>query len=202
MSSADRFSQALQHLLPQGYAWPRDPSSVLMRLLRGMAASFAELHDYTAHTAGEWLPHATRTRLEEWEAATGLPDPCFGPLQTYADRQARLVAKLRGPTGAYDDSSPAAPGAIEAFCQSMGFDAEVRYNTPFRAGRDRVGRRLGQLDGRLYVLVPVADIPFRVGRQRVGARLVQRPPGLAEMACSLEKIVPARYALNIVFTTP
>lgn len=198
--TVERFTQALAALLPTGYAWPRDPSSVLMRVLRGVAGSFAQLHAFSDATAAEWWPHWTRTRLAEWEAAVGLPDPCFGADQLFDDRQRRVVAKLRGPTGAYVDSSPAAPGAIEAICRSAGYEASVHYHTPFRAGRDRVARRLGQLDGRLYVHISVVTRPFRVGN-RVGARLATRPPEVAQLACFLERCVPARYALQIVLVS-
>lgn len=199
MSTVDRFYQSLTYLVPTGFAWPRDPSSTLMRTLRGVAGSFAELDDWTHQASSEWLPHLTRTRLPEWESACGLPDPCFGPLQSYVDRQARVVARLRGWSGAYDDSSPASTGAIEAFIANMGYTATARYNTPFRAGRDRVGRRLGLLDGQFHVLVAVADDPFRVGLQRVGDRLIKRPISISEMVCTLEKRLPARFQLNVTY---
>lgn len=200
MSSADRFSQALQHLLPQGYAWPRDPSSVLMRLLRGMAASFAELHDYTDYTAGEWLPHATKARLAEWEDAVGLPDQCFGNDQTVNARRGRVLSRLRGPSGYYSDSSPASPGAIEAICSNLGIPGFVRYNHPFRCGRDRVGRRVGQLNGQLQVILPATSEPFRVGSNRVGDRLAQRPLGAVELSCYLDRYIPARFQPIVTYT--
>ena len=195
------FRQALAYLLPQGFAWPRDPDSVWMRLLGGVADAFDELDAFTNQAVAEWLPHSTHTRLAEWEEATNLPDACFGPTQTYVDRQARVLARLRGPSGEYADSSPAALSAYEAFCRNLGFEATAHYNTRFRCGRDRVGRRLGTNDGVLHVLVTVDQTPFRVGTNRVGDRLVKRPPGVDEMACALEHIVPARYELNVVFVS-
>jgi len=198
--SAGQFYQSLTYLVPTGFAWPRDPSTTLMRTLHGVAASFSELHDWTLSTAADWLPHMTRNRLSEWEQAAGLPDTCFGPLQSPADRQARLLARLRGWSGVYTDSSPASIGAIEAFLSNMGYPGIARYNTPFRVGRDRAGRRLGVLDGRLHVLVPVSSTPFRVGVGRVGDRLIRRPVALAEMVCALERRIPARYQLNVILT--
>lgn len=199
MSTADRFTQALAALLPEGFAWPRAAESTLMRVVRGLAGTFAELHDVTGHAIVEWQPHSTHTRLPEWEAATGLPDPCFGAGQPTEARRARLLARLRGAVGAYPDSSPAATGAIEALCASLGLTVQVRYNTPFRVGRDRCGRRLGLLDGRLNIIVQGAGDTFRVGHNRVGDRLVDRPAEAAVLACALERFIPARYELVLTY---
>jgi len=196
-----RFTQALAALLPQGFAWPRDPASVWMRVLSGVAALFEEHHDWVQQATREWLPHATHTRLEEWEEATGLPDPCFGPTQTYAARQARLVARLRGPSGAYDDSSPAAPGAMTALIGTLGYVATVQHNTRFRCHRDRCGGRLGRTDGVLHLFIAgVTSQPLRVGAGRAGARLITRPPEIGEMTCALEHFLPARFELDVIFT--
>lgn len=192
------FEQALAHLLPQGAAWPRDAQSVWMRLLAGLAGLLLEQHDYTHVVATEWLPHTTRTRLEEWEAALGLPDPCFGAAQSYEQRRAAVLARLRGYQGAYADSSPAALGAIAAYCAALGTPATVTYHTPFRVGRDRVGRRLGINDGKLYVSIVASSTPFRVGVGRVGSRLIEYPPQVVELACALDRVVPARFEINVV----
>ncbi|MCU7371551.1 DUF2313 domain-containing protein [Paucibacter sp. O1-1] len=195
----DKYGQALQHLLPTGYAWPRDPDSVLMRLMGGMAAAFGDLDALTEAATVAWRPQATNTRLEEWEEAVGLPDDCFGPTQTYTSRQARVLAKLRGPIGAYPDSSPASLGGLESVCEQLGYPAEARYNTPFRCGRDRAGQRLGQLDGQLHLLVTASASLLRVGQARVGDRLIDRPADLVQLSCYLQKTVPARFELNVVF---
>jgi len=196
----DKFLQALQHLLPTGYAWPRDADSTWMRLLAGVAASLGELDAVTTPATQQWLPHATVTRLAEWEDVVGLPDQCFGPNQTVEARRGRVLSRLRGPSGYYDDSSPAALAAIENICSNLGFPATARYNHPFRCGRDRVGRRVGQLDGLLHVTLNASSEPFRVRQNRVGDRLQDRPPGSVELACYLEKCVPARYELVVSFT--
>jgi hypothetical protein len=39
----NKFWQALATLLPTGYAWPREPSSTLMRVLLGVALAFDNL---------------------------------------------------------------------------------------------------------------------------------------------------------------
>ncbi len=195
----DALLQSLTYLLPTGYAWPRDPDSVLMRTVRGIAASLAELHEFSVQTVWQWQPHLVSPRLAEWEDATGLPDGCFGSAQTVPKRRDVLLARLRGPQGYYSDSSPAAPTGIEAICTTLGYTATVRYNTPFRAGRNRCGERLGRLDGKLYVRVALESDPFRVGVGRVGQRLVHRVLPDAQLECYLRNAVPARFELNVVF---
>lgn len=180
--SAAQFGQSLAYLLPPGAAWPRDPGSVWMRLLMSLAASLDELHQFTHQAVAEWQPHSTHTRLAEWEAAVGLPENCFGAMQTQADRQARVLARLRGFAGVYPDSSPATLAGIVAFCAALGFAVSARYNTPFRVGRERVGSRLGANDGRLYLLVPAA-----------------RSADAASLVCAIDRVVPARFALVLVF---
>jgi len=117
-------------------------------------------------------------------------------------RRKLLLARLRGPVLAYANSSPASPGAIEAICASLGYTASVCYNVPFRVGRNRVGDRLGKLDGVLYVRVAVSSAdPFRVGVNRVGDRLVKVSQDISALECYLRRIVPARYAINVTFAT-
>jgi uncharacterized protein YmfQ (DUF2313 family) len=195
----EKFVQALQYLLPQGFAWPRHDSSTLMRVLRGLAASFDDLHRYIDTCIEQWQPLTTANRLAEWEEATGLPDACFGADQTEALRRQLLLARLSGPQLPYDDSSPAAPEAIASICASIGYQVSVVYNTPFRVGLNRVGDRLGALDGVLYVRVTVGVEPFRVGANRVGDRLVQTAQDLAPLVCYLRRIVPARFSIDVSY---
>lgn len=140
-----RFTQALQQLLPTGFAWPRNPRSVLMRVLHGVAAAFDELHQFVLATAQQWLPHQTTLRLREWEEACGLPDSCLGPDQTESVRRVALLTRLRGVQLPYTDSSHAAPEAIRSLCAGLGYTVQrVAYNLPLRVGVDQVGKRLGQ----------------------------------------------------------
>lgn len=191
----DRFFQALAYLLPQGFAWPRDPDSTLMRVLRGIAGTFGELQQFIEQTVGEWQPATTVTRLAEWEEATGLPDACFGVDQDVETRRKLLLMRLQGPDLPLADSSPAAPAVIEAICASVGYTATVSYNTPMRVAH-RVGRRLGLLDGVLYVRVQLPGHRMRMG-DPVGSRLITGPSA-HELACLLQRMLPARYCLNMV----
>jgi uncharacterized protein YmfQ (DUF2313 family) len=192
----DKFTQALAALLPTGFAWPRNPDSVLMRVLRGMAGAFDALHQFSQLTVARWQPHTT-TRLAEWEAACGLPDLCFGA-QTEAERRRLLLARLRGPQLAYRDSSPVTLQTIQDICTALGYNVSIRYNQPFRVGRDRVGQRLGTNNGIIYIVLVRQAEPFRVGVNRVGDRLVQYSQDAGPLICYLQRIVPARFAIQII----
>lgn len=189
----ERFLQALVYLLPQGFAWPRDPASVLMRTMRAIAGMFEALHQFTGRAVIEWQPHSTMTRLAEWEEATGLPDACFGADQTVEQRRYMLLMRLRGPVLPFEDSSPAAPSVIEAMCLAVGYTVTVAYNTPFRTGF-RLGERVGRLDGLLYLTVSLPAGRMRVGTARVGHRLIYGTKTSSDLACLLDRTLPARYA--------
>lgn len=195
----DKFFQALTALLPTGFAWPRDTGSTLMGVIRALAGSFKEHHDFTTEGVRQWQPATTVNRLAEWEAATGLPDACFGLNQDNALRRKLLLSRLRGVKLPYENSSPASLAAIESVCAEIGYQATARYNTPFRCGTNRVGDRLGVLDGKLYVTVTLQSPPFRVGVNRVGDRLRSGQLNGGELVCYLKRVLPARFELNVIF---
>lgn len=195
----EKFVQSLANLLPTGFAWPRGQASTLMRVIRGLAASFSEHHEAVSEIVRQWQPATTVNRLAEWEEATGLPDACFGTAQGVPLRRKLLLSRLRPVELFYENSSPAAPGSIEAICAWLGYTATVRYNTPFRVGRDCVGDRLGRLNGALWVIVTLQTAPFRVGVNRVGDRLRTGTLNGGELACYLQRIVHARFEVNVIF---
>lgn len=193
--SVESYTQSMAFLLPEGFAWPRDPGSVLMRLVRAFAGQLAEADDFAAATVAEWQPHRTTLRLVEWEEATGLPDACFA--SDIATRRQMLLMRLRGPVLPYDDSSPAAPAVLEALCASVGYPSTVVYNTPARCGH-RVGRRLGKLDGELYVTATLPAGRARVGTARAGDRLIYGAKTGSDLRCLLDRVAPARFRLNLI----
>lgn len=196
--SVEQFTESLAGLLPQGHAWPRTAGSVLMSMVRAEAAQHAQLTADVHAMVRQWQPASTVARLAEWEASCGLPDLCLGAVQTEAQRRQVLLRTLRGPVLPLDNSSPAAPAVIEAACREIGFEVRVVYNKPARVG-SRVGSRLGDLDGRLYVFVSSRSQPARVGVARVGDRLVERDLPPANLTCFLERFVPARYSINPIY---
>lgn len=194
-----QYRTSLMRLMPRGYAWPKNKGTVQYAWVDALAQQYNEFENHTVRTMEQCWPHRTCNRLSEWFGATGLPDSCF-PGATRAETRDQVLARLQGLAGLkYDDSSPAAPGFIRYLCQRLGYDVEVWYNTPFRCGRNRVGQRLGALDGVLNVRVNRVSEPFRVGRNRVGQRLILASKTGEELVCYLKRIVPARFAIRVIF---
>lgn len=193
-----QFTQSVGQLLPTGFAWPKQ-KSVIGAWLKSWSTQLAELHEFTDMSIAQWWPHITCTRLEEWEEALGLPDPCFGIEQDKEQRRLNMLGRLRPADLPYHDSSPAAPDYIKALCAAIGYNVEVWYNWPFRVGRNKVGQRLGMLDGILNVQVIRVCEPFRVGEHRVRRRLVECTQDSTDLICYLKRIVPARYEIRTIF---
>lgn len=191
--------QAIAHLLPTGWAWPRHMQTVLMRMTGALADTEAEFLDFTGRQMEQWRPDRTCSRLEEWEEALGLPDPCLGADQTDEQRRTSVLVRFRGTQVPYDDSSADSPGAIAMYLAEFGYDVEVWYSWPFRVGRNRVGDRLGLLDGVLNVRVPGYCERFRIGLNHVGERLAICKGDGTEITCLLKRVVPSRFAINVVF---
>jgi uncharacterized protein YmfQ (DUF2313 family) len=91
----DDYADALAALLPPGLAWPREPETVLMTALRGLAQVFGFFDSRAADLLErESDPRRTVELLPDWERNWGLPDPCIAEPLTIADRQIALVTKM------------------------------------------------------------------------------------------------------------
>jgi uncharacterized protein YmfQ (DUF2313 family) len=192
-----KYAQALAHLLPTGFAWPRHPDSVMMRWVAGVADSFAEFERFALQTYQQWLPHRTCSRNAEWEAALGLPDPCIGYVDDPVLAQALMLARLRGFDFAYPDSSPAATGNIEAMCAALGYTVQAWYDSEFRVDRDGVCDRLGS-KGVLNVSMAGMCEQMAVDDDGVDHRLVECSKLPETLMCLLQRLVPARFELNLI----
>ncbi len=198
MPKPTAYGQSLSQLLPTGFAWPRHPQSVQQCWVRGIGATLQELDDFALLTVEQWLPHRTCSRLDEWEEATGLPDPCTAVLTDAADRRRALLLRLQGVELLYADSSSAAPGSIERVMRKLGYDIQVDYDHVFRVERNGVCERLGN-NGILNISVanycepkPVSDTNGVERRQR------ECTVDIAVMRCLLATIVSARHAIHVM----
>ena len=198
------YHESLLNLLPPGMAFPRDAGSVVSACLYAQAQLLQDLETDALHIFEQWLPHKTCTRLEEWEEALGLPDDCCPSPQTLQTRISNVLARFAMYSVAMpiDDHSRGSPGYLAAVAAAGGYDVvDIWYNWPFRVGRNRVGERLGGLDGRLNIKVRNAPNyvcePFRVGVHRVGRRLLECHDQAFE--CLMDKIVPARFVPRYIY---
>lgn len=87
------YALQLRQLLPQGRAWTLDAGSVLMRLLRALAASLARLDAALTRLLDESLASRTYDLLPDWEHEFGLPDKCSLPAATIPERRAAVLFK-------------------------------------------------------------------------------------------------------------
>ncbi|QZN97363.1 YmfQ family protein [Symbiopectobacterium purcellii] len=89
------YSGALQNLLPQGRAWPRESTTVQAAVIRALARSFARSDDDAQRLLVGAFPSAATILLTEWENTLGLPDDCaIGEIGGISDRQLAVVSKL------------------------------------------------------------------------------------------------------------
>jgi uncharacterized protein YmfQ (DUF2313 family) len=86
-------------LLPRGRAWPRDPDTVLARLVAAITGAFQRADAAACALLKDAFPATAVNLLPEWEASLGLPDPCLGPAPTIAARQGQVVARLTNTGG-------------------------------------------------------------------------------------------------------
>lgn len=84
----------LQNAMPVGLAWARAAKSFVTQLLTGIAIEFARVDTRALNVIRESDPRETTELINEWEAFTGLPDPCVTTGQTLEQRRVAVCSKL------------------------------------------------------------------------------------------------------------
>lgn len=131
--SGSDYTQAFSNLLPQGLAWPRYSTSVLMKLVKGLMSSFGFIDRRAADLLEiETDPRATGEMLTDWERAFGLPDKCVSEPLTVADRRTALLIRMTM-MGAQSREF-----FIE-IARRIGYTITITEYRPFMVGIDRVG---------------------------------------------------------------
>jgi uncharacterized protein YmfQ (DUF2313 family) len=161
----DEYEHALQALLPQGIAWPRWPTSTLMKVVRGLAGIMGFADGRAADLLErESDPRATVEMLDSWERAWGLPDPCFHRIieqpdgtiidlpPTLGERRKILVMKMTL-LGAQSREF------FQSIATFLGYDISITEYRPFMVGVDRCG------DNRAYdpVAGSLGPYPCQIG---------------------------------------
>jgi uncharacterized protein YmfQ (DUF2313 family) len=193
--TVEDYAQVLSDLLPWGWAWARDPESVLMLTIEGLAAEFARVHQRDCDLLAESYPGTALETLTDWERICGLPDPCTGTLGTIQQRRAAILAKLAARGGQsrqyYIDVALA-----------VGFTITIEEFDAFRVGRNRVGQALYGTDWMYYWRVTSWEqnqkiIAFRVGQSATRERL--REWGNDMLECLIRGIMPAHTIVMFAY---
>lgn len=152
------YADAMSRLLPQGIAWPREVSSLLMQVVRGLT----NIWGFVETRASDLLERESDPRialelLPDWERNWGLPDPCYEAPQTIGERQKALVQRM---TIVGEQSRQF---FIDAAAY-IGYHITINEYRPFMVGIDRCG------DNRL--------IATRVYVDTLTNNKYQAPPGV------------------------
>jgi uncharacterized protein YmfQ (DUF2313 family) len=94
-ATINQYLRNLQTLLPQGRAWPTEAGAVLTKLLGGVAAGLARVHNRALDLVEEADPRTTVELITDWERICDLPDDC-APAGggTLAERRDAVVARI------------------------------------------------------------------------------------------------------------
>lgn len=136
----DDYAAALTALLPSGPAWPREPESVLMRVVRGLGGVFGFVDGRAADLIErESDPRATIELLPDWERNFGLPDACVAERITVADRQKALVVKMTTLGGQSREF-------FIDLAASIGYTIRITEYAPFMCGVSECGDTRDEFD--------------------------------------------------------
>ena len=184
--TAEDFADSFQRHMPTGPVWPRDPDTTQRAAVEALMPTYVRSWALACDLPTETLPSTCTFLLPEWEDSVGLPDPCAGPDQTIAQRQAHVVARLTQQTG------PSVPSLI-AFASALGYAITITEFAPARAGLLRAGQ---PLYGTAWAFAWQVNAPaitityFRAGEGRAGDPLEEY--GNLVLVCELQRIAPAR----------
>ncbi|MEX2450375.1 MAG: putative phage tail protein [Rhodospirillales bacterium] len=126
-ATTDYYYRALQQLVPQGVAWPREDGATLSKLLRGLAVEITRMHNRLIDLIDEFHPLTTTELLTEWETEFGLPSDCTQGLDLVLQERRRLVHNRKTSRG-----GQSIPFFIDVAAQ-LGFEVTITEFYPFLA---------------------------------------------------------------------
>jgi len=193
--TGDDYAQAMADLLPRGWAWSRDPRSVLMLTIEGLAAEYARVHARDCDLLAESYPGTALETLTDWERVCGLPDPCTGTLGTIQQRRLAILAKLAARGGQSKQYFIDVAAAV-------GFHITIDEFKPFRVGRNRAGDHLYGKDWLFYWRVTSWEanqkiVAFRTGQSATRERL--RKWGNEMLECLIRSLMPAHTIVQFAY---
>lgn len=123
LNSREDYGRLLLQLLPQGFAWTKDPGSILEALLTGLGDGLAEVERRGCDLLEELDPRATEELLEDWERNFGLPSKCTGRLETLELRRQAILFRLTAIGGQ-------SPAYLVAVAAQLGFEITIEEHWP------------------------------------------------------------------------
>ena len=184
----EEFADSLQAHMPIGLAWPRDQDTTQRATVLALAPTYARNWQTAQAVLTDAFPASAVYLLPEWEASLDLPDPCAGPDQTVAQRQAHVVARLTQQNG------PSVPSLV-AYAATLGYAITITEFAP---------RRFGRAFGTPFYGVPWASVwqvnapGFSVDFREFGASNFGEPYaewGNTVLQCELKRLAPAHTTL-------
>ena len=157
--SGDDYATALGNLLPYGQAWPREPESVLVRTLNGLANYWGFVDARAADLLEqESDPRKTIELLPDWERNWGLPDPCFKSALTIDQRHQMLLFKMTLMGGQSRQF-------FIDIADWLGYKITITEYSPFMAGISQAGDTIGEIGWADYPghHPEVVDYRWRIG---------------------------------------
>lgn len=188
---AESYSQALQSLIPQGLAWPREPSAVQAAVIRALATSFQRSDSDAISLLNGGFPATATILLPEWEKSLGLPDDCsIGEVDTIAKRQAAVVSKLIS-TGGQSKSY------FIGIAKALGYTITIKEFRQARAGLSVCGDGLNGDDWPFVWLVEAEETTItyaRAGMSYCGDPL--RSWGNRQLECRMNTLAPSHTTVK------
>ena len=188
------FREGILRLAPTGRAWSRDADAVSAQVLRSQGIAYARLHARSNYLVVDAFPATAVELLPEWEFTLGLPDPCAGPDQTIAQRQAHVVARLTQQNG------PSIP-SLTAYAAALGFTITIDEFGPARFGQAKFGDPMNGIPWVFAwrVNTPATTLtPARFGSARFGDPF--RTWESAVLECEMRRIKPAHTILQFAYS--
>jgi len=175
VSAAD-YARQLRALLPRGPLWQFEVSSTFLRVLEGLAETFARLHLRAEDLLKEADPRSTTELLTEWEETVGLPDGCVPEGGSTEQRRAAVVARLTATGGA-------SAAYFEAVAARYGYSVTVE-NVGLHAWRISTAEMTG-------------IVHAKAGLSRAGDPI--RSFGNEQLECLFSRIKPAHTVLTFAY---
>ncbi len=183
---------ATMDLLPQGIAWPRDPSSNLGGLLGVVAGERKVRHDRALTLLErEGVPTTAVELLPDWEQALGLPDPCRPLPGSLAERWAAVA-------DVFFESHPPTPDNMVIWALSAGWNITIREQCDFVAGVSQAGDVVGESDHVWVVTILDQVISYFLAEQSASEDLLFSFPDIETLECVLRRAAPGHTQIHFI----